>query len=342
MNIGIICPSNIAIRRFLPALKNNSDFQFAGIGIAGVNEIEDTGNLNQADFDRITADQKNKAYEVVKEYGGTVFNSYYEAATSPNVDALYLPLPPAMHYKWAKLALLHGKHVMVEKPSTVSYEESRELVEIAGNNHLSLHENYMFVFHKQLEEISQLLQSGVIGDIRLYRISFGFPRRSADDFRYNKQLGGGALLDAGGYTIRYACDLLGNSARLVYAELNYSPEFDVDLYGSGALVNDHGMTAQISFGMDNSYKCELEVWGSKGILTTNRVLTAPAGFIPTVHIQNSEGNRMIELSSDDAFAKSIKYFASCIKNEEKRSESNSSILKQAEMIDSFRQLSAAH
>ena len=59
----------------------------------------------------------------------------------------------------------------------------------------------MFVFHNQLEAINDIVRSGEIGDVRLYRITFGFPRRDARDFLYNKALGGGALLDAGGYTM---------------------------------------------------------------------------------------------------------------------------------------------
>ena len=53
----------------------------------------------------------------------------------------------------------------------------------------------MFIYHSQLDEIDNMISSGEIGDIRLYRISFGFPMRAANDFRYNKALGGGALID---------------------------------------------------------------------------------------------------------------------------------------------------
>lgn len=338
MKIGIICPSNIAMSRFLPALRRLPDFEFAGIGVCGRSEVEGAAGMSDAEIDHIIAGQQAKALEVTSEYGGVIYHSYEETALSPDIEALYIPLPPALHYRWAKIALLHGKHVMVEKPSTIAYKDSRELVDIAERNHLALHENYMFVFHRQIDEIAELIQSGRIGEVRLYRISFGFPRRSTGDFRYQKSLGGGALLDAGGYTIRYACSLLGNSARLVYAKMNYTPEFDADLYGSGALVNDEGVTAQISFGMDNSYKCELEVWGSKGTLVTNRVLTAPAGYVPSAVIHDADGDQMIEFSADDTFVKSIEYFAQCTVSHEERSASYSSILNQSRMIDDFRTL----
>ena len=208
-------------------------------------------------------------------------------------------------------------------------------MDIASKNDLALHENYMFIFHNQLDAIEDIVKSGEIGDVRLYRISFGFPRRAANDFRYNKALGGGALIDAGGYTIKYATRLLGESAEIKYAQLNYIDEFEVDIYGSAALVNKDGVTAQIAFGMDNDYKCELEIWGSKGTLKTGRVLTAPAGFAPSMTIKKNTEIEECELPADDAFRKSIEHFIRCINDSEVRKKNYESILRQAQLVEQF-------
>ena len=197
----------------------------------------------------------------------------------------------------------------------------------------------MFTFHEQINAINEIVESGKLGDVRLYRICFGFPKRAKNDFRYNKELGGGALIDAGGYTIRYASMLLGPTATIRYAQSNYVEGYEVDIYGSAAMTNQDGVTAQIAFGMDNDYKCELEVWGSKGCLTTNRVLTAPAGFIPTATIHNGNETTNINLPADDTFLKSINHFLTCIHDEKTRSERYSIIVKQALLIDEFKHLS---
>ena len=118
----------------------------------------------------------------------------------------------------------------------------------------------------------------------MFRLSFGFPRRNAEDFRYNKKLGGGALLDCGGYTLKYAHMLLGKTARIVYANSNFTKDFEVDINGSAAMINELGSTVQISFGMDNAYKCDLEIWGSKAHLSTE-VFTAPENFVPEALIK---------------------------------------------------------
>lgn len=338
MKLGIICPSEIAIRRFMPALQQCEGLEFVGIGVYTKEERFGTKVISDEAFHVAVQQEKDKAQVFIDQYGGKLYNGYEEIVMSPDIDALYIPLPPALHFKWAKLALEHGKHVLVEKPSTISADDTKELVRIASEHGVALHENYMFTFHEQLDAINKIIESGGIGDIRLYRISFGFPRRAANDFRYNKALGGGSLIDAGGYTIRYATRLLGPTAEIKYAQSNYLDEFEVDMYGSAALVNTDGVTAQVAFGMDNNYKCELEAWGSKGCLTTGRVLTAPAGFVPTASIRKGNEDIVVELPADDAFLKSIEHFVDCINNEDSRKERYSIIIKQAELVDEFKKL----
>lgn len=337
IRIGIICPSEIAFRRFLPALKKSENFSYVGVAIAS--EEEWYGNVDPSDVKRaeLLANERAKAQTFVDEYGGTIVSGYEAMIRRDDLDAIYIPLPPALHFRWAKLALEAGKHVFVEKPSTISAADSSELVRLAGSRGLALHENYMFNFHQQIEEIEKVIASGELGDVRILRIDFGFPRRAQNDFRYKKALGGGSLIDAGGYTMKLAGRLLGASAHIDCAKLNYTGEFEVDISGSATMSNDRGLVAQIAFGMDNAYKCTLEVWGSKARLDTGRILTAPAGFVPQYTITDNDGIRTVELPADDTFFKSIQYFARCVEDEATRKASYSNIVKQAELVDEFKE-----
>lgn len=332
IRIGIICPSEIAFRRFLPSLQKAADFEYVGVAIA--NREEFVGAT-----DEVLAKEREKAENFVDNYGGKIFDGYRTLICSDEVDAIYTPLPPALHYQWAKLALENGKHVLVEKPSTTSLADTQSLVDLASSKGLALHENYMFVFHNQMAAIDEIVKSGEIGDVRLYRISFGFPRRDARDFRYNKKLGGGALLDAGGYTMKLATELLGDDIRLVAATANYIPGFDVDVYGSAYLENGKGIVAQVAFGMDNDYKCDLEIWGSKGTLTTGRIMTAPNGFAPSYTIKKNQEFTTGELPADDAFLKSIERFGACVKDAYTRIENFEMLLHQERLVEEFKKLS---
>lgn len=254
----------------------------------------------------------------------------------PDIDGVYIPQPPALHYRWAKRALQCGKHVLVEKPSTVCLAESRELVEMARERGLALHENYMFQYHSQIRDIQAMIRDGIIGDVRLYRAEFGFPMRKANDFRYSRELGGGALLDAGGYPLKLASILLGESVKVDAAQMNFLPDFEVDLYGSASLSNDEGTVFQIAYGMDCGYRCCLEVWGSRGRLFTDRIFTAPDGFEPRVMIETEDGSRTEMLEPDGHFCHSIEAFCEEIGDTRKRESMYGEILRQAGLVESVR------
>ena len=329
IKIGVLCPSEIAFRRFLPALQQSQYFEYIGVAVADA--IEWFGEPTPEQIEAEWA----KAQKFVDSYGGKIFNGYGELLNAPEVEAVYIPLPPALHYEWAKRALLTGKHVLLEKPFCINIKDTEELLSLAAEKHLAVHENYMFVYHSQLEWISEHIAE--LGELRLIRIDFGFPFRGANDFRYNRELGGGALLDCGGYTLKLAGYFLGNSARITTSQLNIQPEFGVDIGGSATLTNDYGLTAQVAFGMDNSYKCSLELWGSKGTLYTNRVLTAPVGYEPQVMIKIGDNEQVYTLSSDDSFGKSIAYFGECIRDENKRVRHYAEIKRQAQLVADIRE-----
>jgi hypothetical protein len=337
-NVGIICPSEIAFRRFLPSLQRVEEFQYVGVAIASPEEWAGEGNVTEATL-AVIDKERQKAQTFVENYGGRFFEGYQMLIESPDVDVVYLPLPPALHYKWAKRTLEAGKNAYVEKPFTTSLEDTQALLSIAKEKKLAVHENYMFVFHKQLHAIKDLIAAGEIGKVRQYRVSFGFPRREANDFRYNKALGGGALLDAGGYCLKYASWLLGDSAKLVCANAYFEPEFEVDIFGSATMVNEEGTVVQMSFGMDCDYKCELEAWGSTGTLTTGRILTAPDGLEPDMVIKRNQDLETRKLPADNAFEKSIRHFYKCLVNAEQRVNNYMVIERQSSLVTGFKELS---
>lgn len=313
MQIGILGTADIAFRRFLPALKKCPGMEYAGVASRTLEKTE----------------------RFVEMYGGRGYPSYEALLEDEHIDAVYVPLPPALHYEWGKKVLLAGKHLFMEKPFTTSLAETEELLRLAEEKGLAVHENYMFLYHSQLAKVKELISDGALGEIRLYRMAFGFPKRAEGDFRYNKALGGGALLDCGGYPVRLALELLGESTKVIQARLVQPKGYEVDLYGSAVLENDAGMCAQISFGMDNSYKCELEVWGSKRSLMADRIYTAPAEFQPVLHIKEQSGERTLTLSDDDAFLNSIHMFSIKIRQGEQRE--SSAIRMQAQRIEILRE-----
>lgn len=312
LRLGILGCSDIAYRRFMPAAVSTE-----GIKVVAVAEEYAPQKLEQF-CEKYAID------------GSTSFN---ELLTREDIDAVYVPQPPALHYLWAKTALERGKHVLIEKPSTTSFEDSKQLVELARSRNLALHENYMFKYHSQIRYIQQLILDGAIGDIRLLRANFGFPLRQSGDFRYNKELGGGALLDAGGYTIKLASLFLGPTAKIDTSHLNLLPGYEVDMFGDASLSNDDGVVCQVAFGMDCGYRCDFEAWGSKGILRTNRIFTAPEDYNPKLEIETAEGRKTVLLESDHHFKHSIEEFCKETQDEYLRESMYKEIVLQAKLVN---------
>ena len=123
INLGIIGCAEIAFRRFIPASLQVSELK----AVAVAEEY---------------APDKLEQFE--ETYGIEGYRSFNMILEDPSIDAVYIPQPPALHYKWAKKALEAGKHVLVEKPSTTSYEDTADLVKTAKEKGLALHENYQF------------------------------------------------------------------------------------------------------------------------------------------------------------------------------------------------------
>ena len=150
-------------------------------------------------------------------------------------------------------------------------------------------------------------------------------------------MGGGALLDCGGYPVKLASLLLGNSAKIVQSRLNYVPGCEVDLFGTAVMENEDGICAQISFGMDNAYQCQLEVWGSKITLIAPRVFTAGSDVTPALILRSSRDERTVSLEKDDQFLHSIEQFEICMKDRNFRQKDMEGIRKQAEYIETIRE-----
>ena len=314
MKLGILGTADIAYRRFLPALSKCPEVIYAGVASR--------------------TPEKGKKFQ--ESYGGKIYDSYDALLADKSIDAVYVPLPPALHYKWGKKVLEAGKHLLMEKPFTTSVQETEQLLELAEEKGLAVHENYMFLYHSQLARIKKMIADGSLGQIRLYRMSFGFPKRDIGDFRYNRELGGGALLDCGGYPVRLALELLGDTTRVVQSKMICPEGYEVDLYGSAVLENNAGEVAQISFGMDNAYQCQLEIWGSKATLTASRIFTAGDGVRPVLTLRTSSDESKLELEADDQFFHSIQQFRTKPQNNMK------AILLQSRLVEKIRRSSSDH
>ena len=152
----------------------------------------------------------DKAREFASGYENVQALSYDELVSHEEVDVVYVATTHNFHHGNAKLALEHGKHVLIEKPFTVNAVEARELAGIARDRKLFLMEAMWVRFLPVLQLLRSMLRSGDIGEIVLADLTFGgFVGPQYRERLESPELAGGATLDTGIYPISVVSYLLG-------------------------------------------------------------------------------------------------------------------------------------
>ncbi|CAM9621800.1 unnamed protein product [Chrysoparadoxa australica] len=163
----------------------------------------------QAVFQAVGCRSLERSEEFAKTHGiPNVYGSYGEVAEDPEVEICYVGMLHPYHCEWAKAALNAGKHVL---PSTCSFQDTKELVELAKAKGLFFMEGMWTRFFPAVEKATELINAGgVIGDIVAVHSDFGFNAQDVAEYpshqMYDPKLGGGALLYLGPYPIA-ACTL---------------------------------------------------------------------------------------------------------------------------------------
>jgi predicted dehydrogenase len=319
VRIGVLSTASIGKRFVIPAIQELPGL-FSLAGIAGRNM------------------DKTKAFARTLGENIAYYGSYDNLIDAQKVDALYIPLPNALHYEWVKKALENGIHVLVEKSLACNVSEAEELIDLAESKRLALTENFQFRFHPQTQFILGTVRKGVIGDIRSVKSYFGFPPfQENDNIRYQKNLGGGALLDAGAYPLKMSQLLLGFDLQVSSAVLNTQPEREVDIWGGAFLKQKKGAAfSQISFGFDHFYQCSVEIWGSRGKLTAERIFTAPPGFEAEIKIETSKGTELHKIPAANHFKNMLAHFYGLITKGEGLDEEYLHNRTQARLIEELR------
>ncbi|MFT4805395.1 MAG: NDP-hexose-3-ketoreductase [Psychroserpens sp.] len=219
------------------------------------------------------------------------------------------------------------------KSASMTLTEAEEMVALTRQKKLSLIENFQFLHHKQHQFVRDIIHSGEIGKIRCFRSSFGFLIfNSENNIRYKKELGGGALLDAGAYVLKATSFMMHGLFSVKAAHLNYHKKYDVDWFGGAFLLNKtSGVFSEVAFGFDNSYQCNYEIWGSKGKVVSNRAFTAKKDYNPTIQLEKQGKSNEIKLETDDHFFNMQLHINNLLKNENYDLELTN-ILGQARLI----------
>ncbi|ATY13938.1 gfo/Idh/MocA family oxidoreductase [Amycolatopsis sp. AA4] len=207
-------------------------------------------------------------YEIPKAYG-----SYEALLADPDVDAVYIATPHAQHEEWAIRAAEAGKHVLCEKPLTLTAADAEKVIDAARRNDVFLMEAFMYRMHPQTRRLVELIESGAIGEVRAVDVTFSFDSDENDAARLgDPALGGGGILDVGCYCTSLA-RLVSQAATGIPAVeptrvtgMARLTENGVDEFAMGLLRLPGDIIAQLSCGYLLTQDDHIRIYGTTGQL----------------------------------------------------------------------------
>ena len=198
----------------------------------------------------IAARDPERARVAARRSGIPIVHPSYDAMLEdPAIDAVYIPLPAALHGTWTMAAISAGKHVLCEKPFTANADEARLVRDAAAGSGLVVMEAHHTSFHPFTARLREVVRSGDLGEIRTASAWLHSPIRPGSDIRWDPRLGGGSLMDLGVYPVRLLRDMFGEPVVRSAVALRRG---DID----------RRMTARLDFsGVDAAVDCGM--WSSR-------------------------------------------------------------------------------
>jgi predicted dehydrogenase len=211
---GVLSTANIGLKKVIPAMQLGQ--------LTTVTAI--------ASRDLAKARSAADALDIAKAYG-----SYEELIADPNIDAIYNPLPNQFHVPWTIKAAEGGKHVLCEKPLSLSVAEAETLLEVRARTGVKIGEAFMIRSYPQWLRVRALLDEKRIGELRSIAGFFSYFNRDAANIRNQADAGGGGLMDIGCYLIHASRYAFGEQPTRVVGLIERDPDFHVDRLASAIL-----------------------------------------------------------------------------------------------------------
>ncbi len=211
---GVLSTAGIGVKKVIPAMQKGEWIDVMAI----------------ASRDRGKAEETARALGIAKAYG-----SYEELLADPQIEAIYNPLPNQLHVPWSIRAAEAGKHVLCEKPLSMTVAEAKTLLAVQQRTGITIGEAFMVRTHPQWLRTRELIASGRIGQLRSIQAFFSYFNTDPKNIRNIPECGGGALMDIGCYPINTSRFVFGEEPLRVSGLIERDPTLKVDRLTSAIL-----------------------------------------------------------------------------------------------------------
>jgi predicted dehydrogenase len=246
-----------------------------GTGMIARRFATDLANSRSGRLVAIGSRAQDTADRFAAEFGGVrAHGSYTALLADPAVQAVYVAPPHPQHLEWTLAGAAAGKHILCEKPLAMRGSDAQRMVEVARRHDVLLMEAFMYRCHPQTAKLVELVRNGAIGELRLIEATFSvdFPFDPAHR-AYNRELGGGGILDLGCYPVSFSRLLAGAAQGRAFAEpvqfkglgrLNATTQ--VDEYAAAIATFDGGIVARLACGFAGPREIRASLQGTSGTI----------------------------------------------------------------------------
>ncbi len=296
INWGVIGDAKIARKYVIPGMQ------------AG--KYSKIGAIASRDF--LKAEKTAESMGIEKAYG-----SYEELLADKEIDAVYIPLPNHLHVEWSIKAMEAGKHVLCEKPFSLTTTDVKKAIKVRNKFGVKMGEAFMVRTHPQWLKAKELTTSEDFGKLRAVQGFFSYSNFDSSNIRnsYSSDMGGGGLWDIGCYPVNTSRFLFKEEPTRVIAMAEYDPKFKTDILASAILDFPSGQATFISSTQISPYQRMLAV-GTKKHVEIKIPFNSPSTFPTEIYYDNSnieqkERNKIIFDTCNqytlegDAFSKAI-------------------------------------
>lgn len=216
---GVLSTAKIGLEKVIPAMQRAGSCDIVAI----------------ASRDLSRAQAAAAELGIPKAYG-----SYEELIADPDIEAIYNPLPNHLHVSWSAKAAQAGKHVLCEKPLSLTAEEAGALIEARDRTGVLIEEAFMVRHHPQWRRAREIIRSGRIGTLRAIQACMVYNNPDPNNIRNMADIGGGGLYDIGSYPITVSRFLFESEPERAVALLERDPNFHTDRLTSALLKFPEG------------------------------------------------------------------------------------------------------
>lgn len=204
----------------------------------------------------------------------TCYDSYDDGLANFKGDVVYVSTVNSTHVQYGMKSLQAGFSTIIDKPATSTFDEAKELVELAKLKRLFLGESTVYLEHPQVTTIKQIFAN--YNDApKMLTVHFTMPPFKPENFRYQKSLGGGAIMDTAPYAVSVARYFFGSEPEQVFCIVNERQNDGLDIEYSLLMKYANGKSMIGHFGFNTEYINQVFLMGNRTNVTINRIFTIP-------------------------------------------------------------------